>query len=100
MDNRTLIEISHVNYKPESEILSIIKKYDEEGYRIDTHYRKFYYYLDKVKNQHIFDNLQELVENIYTNKYLDVITQQFNKKFSFEGVREHINFKRIFTEIL
>jgi uncharacterized protein (TIGR02687 family) len=88
--------ISHVNYKPEPEILSIIKKYDEEDYRIDTHYRKFYYYLDKVKNQHIFDNLQELVENIYTNKYLDVITQQFNKKFSFEGLRGTYKLQRDF----
>jgi uncharacterized protein (TIGR02687 family) len=88
--------ISKVNYRPESDIISIIDKYDEEDYKIDTHYRKFYYYLDKVKNQHIFDDLQELVENIYTNRYLDVITKEFNSKFSYEGVRGRYKLQKDF----
>lgn len=88
--------ISNVNYKPESDVVSIIDKYDEEDYKIDTHYRKFYYYLDKVKNQHIFDDLQELVENIYTNRYLDVITKEFNSKFSYEGVRGRYKLQKDF----
>ena len=75
--------VSQVNYRPKSDLISIIQQYDEEDYRIDTHYRKFYFYLDKVRNQHIFESLQELVENIYTNRYLDVITKEFNSKFSY-----------------
>ncbi len=79
--------VSQVNYRPKSDLISIIQQYDEEDYRIDTHYRKFYFYLDKVRNQHLFEGLQELVENIYTNRYLDVITKEFNSKFSYEGVK-------------
>ena len=79
--------VSQVNYRPKSDLISIIQQYDKEDYRVDTHYRKFYYYLDKVRNQHIFEGLQELVENIYTNRYLDVITKEFNSKFSYEGVK-------------
>lgn len=79
--------VSQVNYRPKSDLISIIQQYDKEDYRVDTHYRKFYYYLDKVRNQHLFEGLQELVENIYTNRYLDVITKEFNSKFSYEGVK-------------
>ena len=88
--------INQVNYKAESDIVSIIEKYVREDYRIDTHYRKFYYYLDKINNQHIFDNLKELVENIYTNKFLDVITKEFNDKFSYEDLRGKYKLQRDF----
>ena len=90
--------ISQTNYRPGSDILSIIKKYDENDYKIDTHYRKFYYYLDKVKNCHIFDGLQELVENIYTNKYLNVVTKEFNDKFSYEEIKKGYKLQRNFYE--
>ncbi|PRR79204.1 BREX-1 system phosphatase PglZ type A [Clostridium luticellarii] len=90
--------ISQVNYKPESDIFSIIKKYDESDYKIDGHYRKFCYYLDRVKKPHIFDTLQELVENIYTNKYLDVVTKEFNSKFSYEEIKKEYKLQRDFYE--
>lgn len=88
--------VSQVNYRPKSDLISIIQQYDKEDYRVDTHYRKFYYYLDKVRNQHIFEGLQELVENIYTNRYLDVITKEFNSKFSYEGVKGKYKLQRDF----
>jgi uncharacterized protein (TIGR02687 family) len=88
--------VSQVNYSPKSDLISIIQQYDKEDYRVDTHYRKFYYYLDKVRNQHIFEGLQELVENIYTNRYLDVITKEFNSKFSYEGVKGKYKLQRDF----
>ena len=88
--------VSQVNYSPKSDVISIIQQYDAEDYRIDTHYRKFYFYLDKVRNQHIFDSLQELVENIYTNRYLDVITKEYNNKFSYEGVKGKYKLQRDF----
>jgi uncharacterized protein (TIGR02687 family) len=88
--------VYQVNYSPKSDLISIIQQYDKEDYRVDTHYRKFYYYLDKVRNQHIFEGLQELVENIYTNRYLDVITKEFNSKFSYEGVKGKYKLQRDF----
>lgn len=88
--------ISQSNYKPESDLASIIKNYDKEEYKIDTYYRKFYYYFDKVKNQYIFDELRELVENIYTNRYLDTIINEFNSKFSYEEVKGKYKLQRNF----
>lgn len=88
--------ISKVNYKPESDVISIIEKYDKEDYLIDTHYRKFYYYSDKIKEQHIFEELRDLVENIYTNKYLDVLTHEFNSKFTYDDVSGKYRLQRDF----
>src|SRR5699024_4355284 len=51
------------------------------------HYRKFYYYLDYAEHAELFDSLQNLIENVYTNRYLDVIMKEFNKEFSYEKVR-------------
>lgn len=88
--------LNRVNYEVESDLLSIIEQYDQEDYIIDTHYRKFYYYLDQVGNQHLFDDLQVLVENIYTNKYLDVLMKKFNNKFSYEAVKGKYKLQRDF----
>ena len=88
--------MNQVNYIPKSDIVSIIEKYEKEDYLIDTHYRKFYYYLDKVRNQNIFDDLQELVENVYVNKFLDVLTHEFNNRFTYEEVTSRYRLQRDF----
>lgn len=88
--------LSRVNYEVESNLVSIIEQYDREGYIIDTHYRKFYYYLDKISNYHIFDDLRKLVENIYTNKYLDVLMREFNCKFSYEKIKGRYKLQKDF----
>lgn len=88
--------ISQVNYKAESNLISIIEKYAKEDYKVDTHYRKFNYYLDKVRNQHMFDELQELVENIYTNRYLDNLSREFNDKFSYDQFQGRFKLQRDF----
>lgn len=36
------------------------------------------------------------MENIYTNRYLDVITKEFNSKFSYEGVKGRYKLQRDF----
>ena len=88
--------ISHADYKPESNIVSIVDRYHREDYRIDTYYRKFYYYFDRVSHSHTFDDLRVLVENIYTNRYLDVITKEFNKNFSYEAISGKYKLQRDF----
>lgn len=90
--------ISNVNFEADSDILLLIDKYEKEDYMIDTHYRKFYYYLDQVEDRHLFDDLQNLVENIYTNRYLDVIIRQFNEKFSYDVVRRGYKLQRDFYD--
>lgn len=88
--------ISQTKYKAENNLLDMIDRYVKEDYKIDSHYRKFYYYLDRCKNPHIFDNLKDLVENIYTNRYLDEITREFNNKFSYDGVKGKHKLQRNF----
>ncbi len=88
--------ISKVNYDPASDIISMVDRYDKEDYKIDTYYRKFNYYLDNTGNQHKFDKLQELVESIYTNKFLNKLTKEFNDKFSFDELQGRFKFQRNF----
>src|SRR5699024_8231115 len=61
--------LKRVDYEAATDLLSIIKQYDEEDFMMDTHYRKFYYYLDYAEHAEVFDSLQNLIENVYTNRY-------------------------------
>ena len=79
--------VNVLNFVPEDTIGEIINQYTKEGYRIDAHYRKFYYYLAKVRQGNVFEVLKELVENIYTKHYLDVIIPKFNKEFNYGDIR-------------
>lgn len=88
--------VSQADYKAEPDIISIVKKYTKEDYKIDSFYRKFYYYFEKVKEQYIFEELRELVENIYTNRFLDNIIYEFNKNFSYESIRGKFKLQRSF----
>lgn len=83
-------------FVPENDILSLIKQYDEQTYFIDTHYRKFYYYYDQLSDVHKYDELRILVENIYTNRYLDVIIKKFNELFSYEKVKGQFKLQKNF----
>lgn len=48
----------------------IALQYVKSLHLIDTYYRKFYYYIDKLENNSSFLELRKLIENIYTNAYL------------------------------
>ena len=74
--------ISNSFYQPQSEIDNIIKAYTEQFYKVDTHYRYFYYYYDSIEDVTKFEKLRELVENIYTNDYLNKITVNWNTEFA------------------
>lgn len=56
----------------------VIKDYAESTYEIDTHYRKFYYYMDRLGLQENVEKIRDLVENNYTNKYLSDFTYKWN----------------------
>lgn len=74
--------ISSGAYQPQSGIDNIIKAYTEQTYKIDTHYRYFYYHYDSIEDVTKFEKLRELVENIYTNDYLNKITVNWNTEFA------------------
>ena len=85
------------NFIPEDDILTLIRQYDEQTYLVDTNYRKFYYYYDKLTDDvHKYEELRSLVENIYTNRYLDVIIKRFNDLFSYEKVKGQFKLQKDF----
>jgi uncharacterized protein (TIGR02687 family) len=73
--------IMAAKYEPKKTVQAMIKQYTEKDYLIDQKYRYFYYYFDKVLNNGPYEELRDLVENIYTNKYLDKLSVAWNKAF-------------------
>jgi uncharacterized protein (TIGR02687 family) len=82
---------SKPNYRDE-----IIDKYSNEWFLIDKAYRKFYYYHDKA-NKYEFRNLRDLIENLYSNKFLYELAILFSD--SSTSIKNYINqldfYKRI-----
>lgn len=68
-------------YKPISDIRTIAKNYTGQAYKIDSKYRYFYYYLDKIEDSSRFEKLRDLVENVYTNEFLNKITANWTDEF-------------------
>lgn len=56
----------------------IVRDYAEQTYKIDAHYRKFYYYMDRLGLQRNVERVRDLVENIYINKYLLEYSYRWN----------------------
>lgn len=72
-------------YQPISGIKAIVRDYTNERFKMDRWYRYFYYYFDQLENTEPFEQLRKLVENIYTNEYLNKITANWNKAFAQNG---------------
>lgn len=71
--------ISEKSFGPVTGINEMVKTYEETGNKTDRAYRKFYLYYDELDDDR-FESLQTLVENIYTNEYLDKIDIAWNKE--------------------
>lgn len=76
--------ISNMCYVSSSSLNEMVKNYTSELYKMDSYYRYFYYYLDKLEDSTKFDKLKELVENIYANEYLAKVCTNWNDLFSTE----------------
>lgn len=90
--------ISNKAFEPVDDLLDLVAQYDREYYKIDTYYRKFYYHLDKVKDNSIFEELQTLVENIYINKYLDVLSKKFTQKLDYKKLQSKYKLQKDFYD--
>ena len=73
--------INSIDFKPEKTQEDIIKNYIQQDYIIDRKYRYFYYNYDKLEDNIEFENLKEIVENIYTNKFLNPLNIAFNEAY-------------------
>ena len=74
--------IAEGKYQPVSGIKNLVKEYMESTYKIDRYYRYFYFYFDKLEDTTQFEKIRELVENIYTNEYLNRITVNWNNELA------------------
>lgn len=90
--------ISNKDFEPVDNLLDLVDQYDKEYYKIDSYYRKFYYHLDKVENKGIFEKLQTLVENIYINKYLDVLSKEFTGKLDYDDLQNRYKLQKNFYD--
>ena len=72
-------------YTPVSGVDAVAKNYINKYYQTDRRYRYFYYYFDRLEDSTSFEKLRELVENIYTNEYLNNITANWSKSFVEDG---------------
>ncbi len=61
-----------------------VSNYVNGAYMIDTYYRKFYFYLDKVGLTADYEIIKDLVENAYTNKYLADSVSMWNRSLTDE----------------
>lgn len=78
-----LKEVSIHRYQ--STIKDAVEDYVNGTYLIDTYYRKFYYYLDRVGMDTNIERVRDLVENMYTNKYLTDFAYKWNQSLTDEA---------------
>lgn len=78
-----LKEVSVRRYQ--TSIKDVVENYVGGTYLIDTYYRKFYYYLDRVGHTAETEKIRDLVENMYTNKYLTDFAYKWNQTLTDEA---------------
>ena len=85
-------------YEPVSVLRDIVKNYRDKYFENDRNYRLFYFNYDKLADSSAFEKVRELIENIYTNDYLQNICTNWTKAFTEEagesGLSLQINFWR------
>lgn len=80
---KVMKEVSLHTFQPS--LCEVVDDYVNGTYLIDTYYRKFYYYLDRVGMSEDVEKIRDLVENMYTNKYLTDFTYKWNQILSDEA---------------
>lgn len=69
-------------YEPYKDLNALEKQYTGKAYQMDMHYRYFYFHMDKMEDSSRFEQLTSLVENVYTNEYLNKLTVNWNELFT------------------
>ena len=70
--------IQSANYSCPDDIKGVIDQYLTSDCLIDTAYRRFYYWYDQLTEHVPYEQLRDLVENIYTNEYLANVIPKWN----------------------
>ena len=66
------------NYRCPDSFKEILRQYQEEDFRLDYEYRRFYAAYDQLEETVSLEPLRDLVENIYTNEYLETLLPKWN----------------------
>ena len=67
------------NYRCPDSFKEILRQYQEADFRLDYEYRHFYFAYDRLDDTAKFEPLRDLVENIYTNEYLETLLPKWNQ---------------------
>ena len=73
--------ISFKKYSSIGGIKNIAEKYRTDFYRLDRYYREFYCCYDRIEDSTDYEKIREIIENIYSNDYLDKITSNWSDEF-------------------
>ena len=85
-------EISLHSYQPA--IQEVVEDYVGGTYLIDTYYHKFYYFMDMVGMTENTEKIKDLVENIYTNRYLTDFAAKWNNSLTNEAYDTYADTKQ------
>lgn len=85
---------------PEQSASQLFKDYADRYYQIDQTYRKFYLQYDQVENKGRIHSLQEKVENLYVNQFIEELalkwtaslTQETDSDWPINGIKQQQNF--------
>lgn len=66
------------NYHCPDNFKDILRQYQETDSGLDYEYRRFYSAYDRIEDTTAFEPLRDLVENIYTNEYLETLLPKWN----------------------
>lgn len=66
------------NYHCPDSFKDILRQYQETDSGLDYEYRRFYSAYDQIEDTTAFEPLRDLVENIYTNEYLETLLPKWN----------------------
>lgn len=70
------------------EVEEIINDYAHHWVYLDSYYRKFYYFYDKLENTENLEDLRQLIENLYVNRFLGIINPIFTKKLAEKSITD------------
>ena len=88
--------VNNAQYEAPNGFKKIIDSYISGDCLIDNHYRVFYLNYDKLENTTEFEDLRDLVENIYTNEYLGELMPKWNEGLLEENALTCIPLQRNF----
>lgn len=88
--------IDTADYQPETRFKDIQKKYIDQDHMIDTWYRKFIFYLDRLEDAGAFEKLRGSIEGIYTNGYLAKLLPAWNMALRSGDILQGIPHQRDF----